>query len=152
MSKEVSGVCQFLKDLAKGLLQDRKRKIVTAKPDKKASKVKKSAIELLERADNSDRDNSSSEDEKLLDSDMELGYQSDKSDGSVKSISLDEHDTIDIKPSGSKNFAPTKEQKATWNSYLKRGDDYGPTESSKIKVDRAVKKWTTRSYRIQSPS
>ena len=49
MSKEISGVHQVLKDLAKGLLQDCKRKIVTAKPDKKASKVKKSTIELLER-------------------------------------------------------------------------------------------------------
>ena len=112
----------------------KKRKAMSPRATVESNAHKRSSRELLVRGDFSDEERS--EDEALFDSDAEGGAE--RSDSSEE-----ERDTVDINPQGASTFKPSDEQAATWLSHLKRGEQHGPIEWTRIKVDRSVKKWTS---------
>ena len=49
---------------------------------------------------------------------------------------------VDRSPWGASTFIPSREQRDMWHSYLKRGEEHGLREWTKIKVDGSIRKWT----------
>ena len=142
MAREFSGVHDALKEISKSLAESRvaskpqergeKRKS-SAKSGAKSKAPKKSALQLLKMANDSE-DKHSSDGDRNLDSELDQGNPS---DGEVKSKASEGG------PQGASAFVPSKEQKEMWCSYLKRGEEHGPQEWKKIKVERSIRKWTT---------
>ena len=100
MSKDIQGVQKALKELTKSLTESKsekgkKRKIISPKLDEESKTPKRSFMELMERADDSE-EGSFSEGEYYFDSEADQGDQSERS---RRSDSSEEEDTIDIKPS-----------------------------------------------------
>ena len=73
---------------------------------------------------------------------MDQGNHSEE-DGSGKSSSSEEDDTIDIMPSHSKVFVPSKEQADLWELFLKRGGRFGPKEWSKVQINKSIRRMTS---------